>query len=256
MPTTTPKRRFYYFNRAITIAGEDGFAALVKAIARFLDYKSNHFLSRVYFSAFKKPVIKNLKKFNTSDNEILFDFISKEFMRVFAPIQIKEEFLELLNIFKEKNPKTIVEIGTARGGTLFCWCKLASNEATIIGIDLPSTMRVVQVVNFPFFFQSFTKEGQKLYLLREDSHSEKTLELLKGILNGQKIDFLFIDGDHSYEGVKKDFEMYSPLVDKGGIIASHDINPNGAKEWKCDVPDFWKEIKDNHLNKEFINDEN
>src|SRR3989344_8963705 len=134
MPTTTPKRRFYYFNRAITIAGEDGFAALVKAIARFLDYKSNHFLSRVYFSAFKKPVIKNLKKFNTSDNEILFDFISKEFMRVFAPIQIKEEFLELLNIFKEKNPKTIVEIGTARGGLYFAGVSLLQMKQQLLAL--------------------------------------------------------------------------------------------------------------------------
>jgi hypothetical protein len=30
------------------------------------------------------------------------------------------------------------------------------------------------------------------------------------------VDFLFIDGDHTYEGVKKDFEMYSPLVRREG----------------------------------------
>jgi len=42
-------------------------------------------------------------------------------------------------------------------------------------------------------------------------------------LNGEPLDFLFIDGDHTYEGVKRDFEMYSPLVRNGGIIAFHDI---------------------------------
>lgn len=39
-----------------------------------------------------------------------------------------------------------------------------------------------------------------------------------------KIDFLFIDGDHSYEGVKKDFELYSTLVNDNGIIVIHDTD--------------------------------
>jgi predicted O-methyltransferase YrrM len=43
------------------------------------------------------------------------------------------------------------------------------------------------------------------------------------VLNEQNLDFLFIDGDHTYKGVKEDFEMYSPLVRKGGVIAFHDI---------------------------------
>jgi predicted O-methyltransferase YrrM len=60
-------------------------------------------------------------------------------------------------------------------------------------------------------------------LIQGDSHSIETLRKIEGILKGRKVDFLFIDADHSYEGVKKDFEMYSPLVRKGGIIAFYDI---------------------------------
>jgi predicted O-methyltransferase YrrM len=41
-----------------------------------------------------------------------------------------------------------------------------------------------------------------------------------------KIDFLFIDGDHSYEGVKKDFELYSTLLSDKGIIVIHDTDSN------------------------------
>lgn len=41
-----------------------------------------------------------------------------------------------------------------------------------------------------------------------------------------KIDFLHIDADHSYEGVKKDFELYSKLVKKTGIISIHDTDQN------------------------------
>ena len=39
-----------------------------------------------------------------------------------------------------------------------------------------------------------------------------------------QIDFLFIDGDHSYEGVKIDFELYSNLLSPTGIIMLHDTD--------------------------------
>jgi predicted O-methyltransferase YrrM len=60
-------------------------------------------------------------------------------------------------------------------------------------------------------------------------------------LGDKKIDFCFIDGDHTYEGVRKDFEMYSRLVRNGGIVAFHDIfGPNSSV---CQVQRFWKEFK-------------
>jgi hypothetical protein len=39
-----------------------------------------------------------------------------------------------------------------------------------------------------------------------------------------KIDVLFIDGDHSYEGVKQDFELYSNILSNNGIIIIHDTD--------------------------------
>ena len=36
------------------------------------------------------------------------------------------------------------------------------------------------------------------------------------------VDFIFIDGDHSYEGLQGDWEAWSPLVAPQGIIALHD----------------------------------
>lgn len=38
-------------------------------------------------------------------------------------------------------------------------------------------------------------------------------------------DLLFIDADHTYEGVKADHERYAPLVASGGIVAFHDASP-------------------------------
>ncbi len=148
-----------------------------------------------------------------------------------------------------------MEIGTAYGGTLFCFCKLAKGDAIIISMDLPEGSYGTGYPGYPEWkvpiYQAFTKQNQKLFLLRKDSHQQESLEEVKKLLNGNQLDFLFIDGDHSYEGVKKDFEMYSPLVRRGGVIAFHDIVRH-IDYLEVEVWRFWQEIKDNYPYKEFI----
>ena len=92
------------------------------------------------------------------------------------------------------------------------------------------------------FYESFAIHKQKIHLVRENSHAPATFNMVKKILEGCKLDFLFIDGDHTYNGVKSDFEMYSRLVGGGGIIALHDIVPS-PPENVGGVPRFWDEIK-------------
>jgi predicted O-methyltransferase YrrM len=52
--------------------------------------------------------------------------------------------------------------------------------------------------------------------------------------------------------VKSDFEMYSPLVKSGGLIALHDIciDPDPS----CKVNDYWNEIKDRYDSREIVKD--
>ncbi len=157
-------------------------------------------------------------------------------------------------MWRSSRPRVVLEIGTAGGGTLFLFTRVADTEAKIISIDLPGG---------PFgggypkwktsLYKSFARRGQRIYLLRRDSHDPRTLEGVKKILGGEKVDFLFIDGDHTYEGVKKDFEMYSPLVRRGGIIAFHDIVP-GLPENVGSVPEFWNQIKAKHKHLEIVED--
>jgi len=92
---------------------------------------------------------------------------------------------------------------------------------------------------------------QVLHFLRTNSHSPATLEKLMQILNGSPIDFLRIDGDHTYKGVKHDFDFYSPLVAPDGLIAFHDIVPALHND-ACQVHVFWGEIKDRYRHVEFV----
>lgn len=85
--------------------------------------------------------------------------------------------------------------------------------------------------------------------MRADSHDNSTLEHLKSLLGGGSIDFLFIDGDHTYEGVKRDWEMYSPLVRPGGLVAFHDVAGNYET---TQVKRLWDVIKLDHQYREYM----
>jgi len=125
----------------------------------------------------------------------------------------------------------------------FLFAQVASPDAKIISIDLPGGPFGGGYPEWKIpLYISFARANQKIYLLRGDSHNPSTLNKVKLILGDQKLDFLFIDGDHSYEGVKKDFEMYAPLVRKGGMIAFHDIVEH-PPETGCQVNRFWSEVK-------------
>ncbi|MAW26219.1 MAG: hypothetical protein CMQ84_09590 [Gammaproteobacteria bacterium] len=88
-----------------------------------------------------------------------------------------------------------------------------------------------------------------------DSHSPEVLRQLDEYLGTEKkVDFLFIDGDHTYQGVKRDFLMYKRFVNTGGFVAFHDIIQRddypGIEVWK-----FWDELKLDPSNEiqEFVN---
>lgn len=73
-----------------------------------------------------------------------------------------------------------------------------------------------------------------------DSNSLDTFNKLKSILGNRRIDLLFIDADHSYASVKRDYELYAPMVRH--IIALHDIH---LRTWSGDISEvsyFWDRI--------------
>ena len=78
------------------------------------------------------------------------------------------------------------------------------------------------------------------------SHDESMKNKVKENLNGIKLDFLFIDGDHTYEGVKKDYAMYKEFVKPGGWIGFHDTKDTEYhRSANCGVDKLWSELKGN-----------
>jgi hypothetical protein len=70
-------------------------------------------------------------------------------------------------------------------------------------------------------------------LLRRDSHDPRTLEEVRRILVCDNVDFLFIDGDHTYEEVEREGLLLFM------ILFPESNNPENVGG----VPDFWNEIE-------------
>jgi predicted O-methyltransferase YrrM len=167
-------------------------------------------------------------------------------------LQRKWELVALMARVRRTRPEMVVEIGTYRGGTLRCWAHVCPKHTTMISIDLPGgAFGGGYSADDAVRFKSFCKPGQTLHSLRADSHADGTRNDVIRLLDGRPIDFLFIDGDHSYEGVKADFEIYGPQVRRGGTIALHDILPQMSHA-DCRVHQFWAELTEHFDTEEYV----
>lgn len=166
-----------------------------------------------------------------------------------------EEIIPALERIGALRPRRICEIGTSAGGTLYLLTRVGAPDALVVSIDLSIPRHTAALRS------RFARPGQRLVSIAGDSHSEETAAKLERVLAGEQLDALFIDGDHSYEGVRADFERYAPLVRGGGIVALHDVNEDfrtrrgfETPSISGEVPRFWRELKERYRTEELIAD--
>jgi cephalosporin hydroxylase len=179
--------------------------------------------------------------------DLAFDFglvgLRPAYLLYIIPTQVRDELAELAGIVDGLEPSIVLKISTANGGTLFLWSRLANSDATVVSVDLPGGQLGGGYPKWKLpFYRSFARNQQRIALIRGDSHDPTVHREVVRILGTRQLDFLFVDGDHTYEGVRNDFRMYSPLVRKGGLMAFHDIvsHPPGSG---CEVSKFWNEVQ-------------
>lgn len=160
-----------------------------------------------------------------------------------ALLQIKDEIESFVHWIRGEGSQRIMEIGSHQGGTALHFCEVAKDLT--LSLDLPGgaggglkrdecEQRNTMIRNIYPQFRG----------VLGNSHDEQTLAEVEAVLGERKLDGLFIDGDHTYVGVKQDFEMYSPLVRRGGWVAFHDINDTEIhRNVGCDVARFWNELE-------------
>ena len=166
--------------------------------------------------------------------------------------QKEKELALLLELLRRRRLRTVVEIGTWRGGTLWAWCQVARRDAVIVSIDLPGGLfgGGYGEEELPAL-RGHAQARQALHLLRLDSHDARTVEAVRALLGGRPVDLLFVDGDHTYDGVRLDYSLYGPLVGQDGLVAFHDILPHPEVP-ECQVDRLWNGVKGDFEHLEFL----
>ncbi len=160
----------------------------------------------------------------------LVDYCCQQFLIQDRQIlQVYEEFVNLAYWLRGFAPHHVMEVGTY-GATFFVLSRLATGKKVSIDTrDLRAKLHYFMFGHEWCFFHG----------------NSQTVEMKKEVSSYcDSFDLIFIDGDHSYEGVKKDFENYRSLLSDRGVIMFHDVDPDhafkgagGGDAWK-----FWADL--------------
>lgn len=169
------------------------------------------------------------------------------------PRAMRPYSLMLYEFVLEYKPKKMLELGVCTGQSTraILLAMKDSNFGKLISVDHKDRSTI--------FNNGFVNENDDLcetmnagyedlkehwVFVKGDTHSDDTLKLVKDCLEDEELfDMAFIDAGHSYEDIKKDWELFYPLIKKGGIIMLHDtVNTDQG------VRLFWEEIKDEKFN--------
>jgi hypothetical protein len=134
------------------------------------------------------------------------------------PHQIPHEFLECLWLCSSEPVPLVLEIGTMGGHQKRFWQQLLN--ADYIGIDISE------------------EAPADIY---GNSSLPETRDKVLEISAGRRPNIIFIDGNHSYKGVKADWDLWHTEVDHPGFICFHDTHHDHAKYASGPV-ELWQEI--------------
>lgn len=166
-------------------------------------------------------------------------------IRRYRALQKPLELFDYLRFLKPRGVTRYLEIGTLWGGMFFAHCSVLSPTGHALAIDrFPSESADAMAARY----RSLACPGQRVTCLWQDSHTDETAAWVVAALDGAPLDLLFLDGDHSSDGIARDYGLYAPLVRAGGVIAFHDID--AAVEGG--IPAFWRTLRDRYESVEFI----
>ncbi|MEI7579997.1 MAG: class I SAM-dependent methyltransferase [bacterium] len=139
-------------------------------------------------------------------------------------------------------PRILVELGTYYGNSFFSFAQAVKDKnlvTKLIAVDTWQGDKHAQ-----FYGEEVLKRVQ---LIKKKYFSQQKIELLKmtfdqalNSVENNSVDILHIDGLHTYDAVKHDFESWYPKISKNGIILLHDIC---EKKDDFGVYKLWDELK-------------
>ena len=192
-------------------------------------------LTRIKF--IKESALEDLKRNDYLENLIIKLGFNKEILREQPKIvkdnggglliwQYPNQFSKYLCLLSEQKIQSYIEIGCRWGGTFVLtneYLKIFNNVNKSVAIDIIDS----PVVNYCI-------SNNETTFIKLNSQSQEFINYM----NNNYFDLIFIDGDHSYNGVKNDYKISK---NSGKIFVFHDIINNMCPG----VVQFWNELKNN-----------
>ncbi len=209
-------------------------------------------MSKFFFDSEKSIIINEQNKKISLDSPEAFNLISEAWLRtgwdtkyVYSfswlgrpIIQLPEDLIRIQEIIFELKPDLIIETGIAHGGSLIFYSHLCSviGKGKVIGIDIDIREH-----------NRLEIENHKLYpfieMIEGSSTDPKIIEALKPKISTRDKVLVILDSNHSKKHVKKELELYSPLVSKGsyivacdGIMKNLSSAPRSEDDWDWNNP--------------------
>ncbi|MGH8102953.1 MAG: O-methyltransferase [bacterium] len=159
----------------------------------------------------------------------LFASTSLDHAVIFMPIR---QAAYLFGLIRQTKARKVIEIGRYKGGSTLVIAAAMDGEGEFWSIDLGDKESRLhdRSVCRPFdeqIAEACARLGLQVNLLVGDS---RTIEVGTG-----EVDMVFIDGDHSYEGVKSDFERFGKRVRLGGAVLFDDAFDKGLFKTHSDT---------------------
>lgn len=143
--------------------------------------------------------------------------------------QYPNQFSKYLNLLRQQKIKSYIEIGCRWGGTF-----VLTNEYLKMFNDMSKSV-AVDIIDSPVL--NYCLLNNETQFIKINSQSPE----FKNYMDNNYFDLIFIDGDHSYNGVRSDYEISK---NRGRILVFHDI----VNDVCPGVVQFWNELKNNEKN--------
>lgn len=182
-----------------------------------------YFFEKVFRRLLKRPALKVLAVLQRA----YISLQSPMLFRIFTHLTNDEKLA--LNILAQsfKRDVVAVEIGSYLGASSCFIASGLSKKSVLYCIDTWGNHAMKYNENdtdpeerdtHEDFVKNTDKYAHKIKMIRKWSY-DAIGDLKKDV---HAIDFLFVDGDHNYDGVKKDWDLYSQLLKEGSIVVFHD----------------------------------